>query len=160
MIVLVIEDNENKFNDISDALNRVLEYPTIMWKKSRNSGLAAIIENNVRGCDVAYDMVICDNYLPLYDDEFELRPMASNIIGRIRRNGLTDLPIIVCSSEEVDNCDYDYKIKYEPGIQLDDSFRDIFDKLNYQEFIRSAQNDNEVMTKQDAKVKNLKRKLG
>lgn len=121
MRVLIIEDNENKYKDIKESLDRVCS-PWITWCKSRNYGLATFIKCNEKGLFEPYDLVITDNIMPLYDDDSELEPFASDIVDEIRRRGFEDIPIIVCSSGEVEECDYNYFINYDPSISLDETF--------------------------------------
>ena len=69
MKILVIEDDNNKFSKIFNTLNGILNECEIIRTKSRNSGLFKIFESiktNER-----FDLIICDNYLPLLDDEIE-----------------------------------------------------------------------------------------
>ena len=68
MNILIIEDNKNKYKNLEDTLNRVVDNPSITWEKSRNNGLIAIREHNFINDNelLPFDLVICDNYLPLY----------------------------------------------------------------------------------------------
>lgn len=147
MNILIIEDNEEKYNQINDSLNRVLESPTTVWMKSRNSGLISIMIRNVERKLKPYDLIICDNYLPLYDidesDMFESEedviPYAADIVREVReRFELVDLPIIVCSSEKIDECDCNYVIRYNPRVSLDESLKAI---LSDMELYQIMQND-------------------
>ena len=114
MNILIIEDNKRKYKNIKDTLNRVADNLTITWEQSRNSGLIAVREHNFMNDNKLspFDLVICDNYLPLYDDNYETKPFGKYIVSRIREDlNLTDLPIVMCSSEDVGEFDYNYKIK-------------------------------------------------
>ena len=94
MKILVIDDNEFKFDNIKKILEKVDVEPEITWAKSRNSGLISILQHNVQDNDLApFDMLICDNYLPIYDDDWETKPFGQDIVEEVReRFGLTDLP--------------------------------------------------------------------
>ena len=116
MNILIIEDNKNKYKNLEDTLNRVVDNPSITWEQSRNSGLIAIREHNF----------INDNYLPLYDDEWEAEPFGQDIVEEVReRFELTDLPIVMCSSEDVGEFDYNYKIRYDSSVIMDEIFKTI-----------------------------------
>ena len=38
MNILIIEDNKNKYKNLEDTLNRVVDNPSKTWEQSRNSG--------------------------------------------------------------------------------------------------------------------------
>lgn len=96
MNILIIEDNGYKYKDIKESLNRIFVNPIITWKKSKTSGLYAIEKTSGL---ITYDLVICDNYLPIFDDERTLKECAFDIINEIRKNyELNNLKIIVCSA--------------------------------------------------------------
>ncbi len=133
MNILIIEDNKSKYKNLEDTLNRVVDNPSIIWEKSRNNGLVAIKEHNFINDNelVPFDMVICDNYLPIYDDEYETKPFGKYIVTRIRKVlNLTDLPIVMCSSEDVGEFDYNYKIRYDSSVIMDEIFKTIIDDIN------------------------------
>lgn len=132
MKILIIEDNEYKFNDIKKSLERVLDSPSIIWKKSKNSGLYSIKNSNVKSKFEPFDLVICDNYMPLYDNDFEIKPYANEILSEIKRWRLEDLPVIVCSSEEIKDCDCQYMIEYNFSVIMDDSFKNILEDIDLQ----------------------------
>lgn len=131
MNILVIEDNELKFKQIEDSLNRILDCPNIVCMKSRNSGLVSLLIRNVKGKLEPYDLVITDNYLPLdeiddndmFECEEEVLPFAKDIVDEIRRMGLENLPIVVCSSDDIEECDFNYRIKYNSSVSLDKIFQ-------------------------------------
>lgn len=130
MNILLIEDNLSKYLNIMEGLESNLDEVKVTWKKSRNTGLNAVIEHNIRGGEEPFDLVIVDNYLPIYEYSMKLKPYAKSIIDIIRESGLKDLKIIVCSSEEVEECDYNYKIDYSPNKSMKDEFKNIFNKMN------------------------------
>lgn len=132
MNILIIEDNKNKYKNLEDTLNRVVDNPSITWEQSRNSGLIAIREHNFINDNelLPFDLVICDNYLPLYDDEWEAEPFGQDIVEEVReRFELTDLPIVMCSSEDVGELDYNYKIRYDSSVIMDEMFKSIVDDI-------------------------------
>ncbi len=132
MNILIIEDNKRKYKDIEDTLNRVIDNPSVTWKQSRNSGLMAIREHNFINDNelLPFDLVICDNYLPLYDDDYDTKPFGKYIVSIIREDlNLTDLPIVMCSSEDVGEFDYNYKIRYDSSVIMDEMFRPIVDDI-------------------------------
>lgn len=75
-------------------------------------------------------MVICDNYLPIYDDDWEAKPFGQDIVEEVReRFELTDLPIVMCSSEDVGEFDYNYKIRYDSSVIMDEMFKSVVDDI-------------------------------
>ena len=124
MRVLIIDDSEYKYTQIKDSLDRLVS-PWITWCRSRDTGLASIIKHNIKQDFEPFDLIITDNILPIYDDEKDLKPYAKNIVDEIRRRGLEDLPIIVCSSDDIEECDYNYRIKYNASVSLDGIFQTI-----------------------------------
>ena len=132
MKILVIDDNEFKFDNIKKILEKVDVEPEITWAKSRNSGLISILQHNVQDNDLApFDMLICDNYLPIYDDDWETKPFGQDIVEEVReRFGLTDLPIVMCSSEPLEEFDYNYIINYNSSDYMDPMFKEVIDDIN------------------------------
>lgn len=89
-------------------------------------------------------MVICDNYLPLYDDEWEDEPFGQDIVEEVReRFELTDLPIVMCSSEDVGEFDYNYKIRYDSSVIMDEIFKIIIGDI----IAKKSTSNNYVLTK-------------
>lgn len=132
MNILIIEDNKSKYKNLEDTLNRVVDNPSITWEQSRNNGLVAIREHNFINDNelVPFDLVICDNYLPIYDDDWETEPFGQDIVEEVReRFGLTDLSIVMCSSEDVGEFDYNYKIRYDSSVIMDEMFKSIVDDI-------------------------------
>lgn len=86
MNILIIEDNKSKYKNLEDTLNRVVDNPSITWEQSRNSGLIAIREHNfINDNELSpFDLVICDNYLPIYDDDWEVEPFGQDIVEEVR----------------------------------------------------------------------------
>ena len=131
MKILVIDDNEFKFDNIKKILEKVDAEPEITWAKSRNSGLISILQHNVQDNDLEpFDMLICDNYLPIYDDDWETKPFGKYIVRRIRKVlNLTDLPIVMCSSEPLEEFDYNYSITYNSSVYMDPMFKEIINDI-------------------------------
>ena len=131
MKILVIDDNEFKFDNIKKILEKVDVEPEITWAKSRNSGLISILQHNVQDNDLEpFDMLICDNYLPIYDDDWETKPFGKYIVRRIRKVlNLTDLPIVMCSSEPLEEFDYNYSITYNSSVYMDPMFKEIINDI-------------------------------
>lgn len=128
MNILIIEDNGYKYKDIKESLNRIFVNPIITWKKSKTSGLYAIEKTSGL---ITYDLVICDNYLPIFDDERTLKECAFDIINEIRKNyELNNLKIIVCSAGNLEPNNYDFFIQYDSNILLDEDFLKILQKMN------------------------------
>lgn len=128
MNILIIEDNGYKYKDIKESLNRIFANPIITWKKSKTSGLYAIEKTSGL---IIYDLVICVNYLPIFDDERTLKECALDIINEIRKNyELNNLKIIVCSAGNLEPNNYDFFIQYDSNILLDEEFLKILQKMN------------------------------
>lgn len=145
MNILIIEDNKSKYKNLEDTLNRVVDNPSITWEQTRNNGLVAIKEHNFINDNelVPFDMVICDNYLPIYD-EWETEPFGQDIVEEVReRFGLTDLAIVMCSSEDVGEFDYNYKIRYDSSVIMDEVFKTIIDDIS----VKKDNSNNYVLTK-------------
>ena len=147
MNILIIEDNKCKYKNIEDTLNRVVDNPSITWKQSRNSGLMAIMEHNFINTNElsTFDMVVCDNYLPIYDDGWKTESFGQDIVEEVRKRfKLTDLPIVMCSSEDVGEFDYNYKIRYDSSVIMDGMFKSIIDDI----VAKNDNSNNHVLTKE------------
>jgi len=132
MNILIIEDNGYKYKDIKEALNKIFINPVINWEKSKTSGLYAIEKHNFKTSGlIPYDLIICDNYLPIFDDERTLKECALDIINEIKENyELNNLKIIVCSAGNLEPNNYDFFIQYDSNILLDEEFLKILQKMN------------------------------
>ncbi len=131
MKIMIIEDEEDKYNKLIEVLNKILDNPIIIRAKSRNSGLRIIKEyyqnNNY------FNLIICDNYMSLFDGDNSIIPCAYDIINYIRRFISKEVPICVCSSEEIDLSNYDYYIKYDSSLSsetYENEFKQIFSTIN------------------------------
>ena len=116
MKIMIIEDDDYKYNKLIEALNKVLDNPKITRAKSRNGGLREI--KQCYQTNDYFDLIFCDNYMPLFDDDSQIKPFASNIINYIRRTISKDLQICIYSSEEIDSYDYDFFIKFDNNLSL------------------------------------------
>lgn len=126
MKILIIDDNDYKYENIKNILEKVVDNPEIDWRKSRNSGLRTLVKHNlINKENEPYDLLITDNIMPMFDNEYKLEPFGEDIISEARRLCDENLTIVFCSSEEVEECAFDYKIKYDSRVYLDDKFRDI-----------------------------------
>ena len=137
MRILVIEDDDNKFNKIYNTLNNILNHCEILRTKSRNSGLSTFFES-IKSNE-KFDLIICDNFLPFFDDEIDLLPFASEIIDLIR-NKEENIPICVISYDKVEDCDYDYYIHYYPLMDLDKYFKDILEDMKENKIVKPKVN--------------------
>lgn len=117
MKIMIIEDEDSKYNKLIEALNKLLVNPQIIRAKSRNGGLRII--KQCYQMDDYFDLIFCDNYMPLFDDDYQIQPFASNIIYFIRRSISKDVPICIYSSDEINFEDYDYFIKYDGSLSTD-----------------------------------------
>lgn len=119
--VLIIDDEPFKAKDIEEALKRILNKPVIDTRTARNPGLIAIIEADKSGNK--YDLVISDNYMPLYDNSYELEPYGTDIMLEIERRGI-DCIKLICSSGTVADVDADYKVvRYNSSVSMDNVFK-------------------------------------
>lgn len=127
--IIIIEDEE--YNKLIEILNRILDNSEIIRAKSRNSALRIIKEYYQR--NDYFDLIICDNYMPLFDNDNRIIPCAYDIINYIRKTVSKEVPICVCSSEEIDLCNYDYYIKYDSSLSLEsyiNEYKQIFSTIN------------------------------
>lgn len=137
MRILVIEDDDNKFNKIYNTLNNILNHCEIIRTKSRNSGLSTFFESIK--LNEKFDLIICDNFLPFFDDEIDLLPFASEIIEFIK-NKEENIPICVISYDNVEDYDYDYYIHYYPLMDLDKYFKDILEDMKENKIVKPKVN--------------------
>ena len=141
MKIMIIEDEDYKYNTVIEVLNKLIDKPIIIIAKSRNSGLRMIKEyyqnNNY------FNLIICDNYMPLFDNDNRIIPCASDIINYIKRFISKEISICVFSSEEIDLCNYDYYIKYDRSISQDifeEELKQIFNIINNNKKVLSKKN--------------------
>lgn len=129
MNILIIEDDNEKYNSIKTILNNLFDNVCITLEKSRNAGLYSILQHTQKEFSEPYDLVVCDNYLPIFNDSQEISPFAMDIVYEIReRFHLLDLPIIICSSD-FDNTGDFYFIKYDSSVDLTDDFAEVINDI-------------------------------
>lgn len=126
MKILIIEDNDLKFNNISNILYKIIKDAKILREKSRNSGLLNFFESE--RSNNQFDFIICDNYMPLRDNDYIIKPYATEIVEEIRRINENKV-ICICSSEKIEECNYDYFIKYDESICMDEIFKNIINDI-------------------------------
>lgn len=131
MQILVIDDNEFKFNNIKEILEEVDVEAEITWAKSRNSGLINIMNHNFLKTELPpYDLLVCDNYLPVTDDDYRTEPLGKNIVREVRKRfRLTDFPILMCSSEPLEEFGYNYSITYDSSGYMNPMFKEVIDDV-------------------------------
>ena len=129
MKILIIDDEDYKYNVLSKALNNSFEDLELYRAKSRNSALR-LIKSNYRNNDY-FDIVFCDNYMPLFDNGFDIKPYAKEIINYIKKSISNNLPVCLYSSEIEDGVDCDFSIKFDPTLSIEsyvEKIKQIFNK--------------------------------
>lgn len=125
MTVLIVGDNEFKYAQIKKSLDNLIT-PWVVWEKSKIGGLASLLKHNVqKQFDEPFDLIIIDDDSTTFDE----KPFAKDIVDRIRKYGLKDLPIVVCSSDDTEECDCNYKVKFDSSTNLDEVFQVILDSI-------------------------------
>lgn len=124
MKVLIIEENEDRYKLIRESLHRVT-HPFITWCRTGSSGLVSIIVRNVKKSNEAFDFVILDDSLTVNTINKANSYDTRYIVDEIRKLGLDDLPIVVCSSREIEDCDYNYRVDYNLSGNMDHILRDV-----------------------------------
>ena len=129
MKILIIDDEDYKYKTILNTLNKIIENPNIVRAKSRKSALVTLINNNDN-----FNLIICDNYLPMFDNDLvNIKPLAKLIVTDIRIRLSLNTPICVCSSDEVENCNYDYFIKFDSFTSLEQQLKLIINDIEEKE---------------------------
>lgn len=135
MRVLIIEENESRYKQIKESLQRVTS-PFITWCRTGSSGLVSIKVNNVKKSSYPYDFVILDNTLTvntLYNgNSFNTR----YIVDEIRKLGLDDLPIVICSLNDIEDCDYNYQFNYNSSENMDNILKDVLRDIDAHDHIK------------------------
>ena len=100
MKILIVEDNNNKFNDIRSAFEECGEI-NITRRISRNGTLVHLA--NIEKQDQMYDLIILDMQIPTYEDDPHhiLRDGGMQVFKRIQRYHY-DVAVAFCSSEPVE----------------------------------------------------------
>lgn len=112
--ILIIEDNDYKFENIAHTVEKLCSC-VIDRAESRNSGLSKIRDSYLK--NEPYNILFCDNYLPIYDHGQEIMPRAAEIIQYIRHRGY-HLPICLCSSESIEGINANYYLHYDSSVYL------------------------------------------
>ena len=89
-----------------DDLNSVGE-TDITLTRSRNAGLREF--HGAKKDNKPFDMVITDNYLPIYDNERNTEPYAADIIREIRR---------WCDEFDIDDIDANYAVTFNSSVYM------------------------------------------
>lgn len=131
MKILIIDDDKYKSNSIKRDLEKLLDSPVIEVQRARNPGLCAIMDANKRHKSEPFDLVIVDNYMPLFEDEYDIEPYAKDILRELDRLEI-DVPAIVCSSESLGN-DWipRFIICYDISVDGTSYFRPILTELGF-----------------------------
>lgn len=113
--ILIIEDDEDKFETIFNVLESKLDNPIVYWRRTKKTGLEAL-ENK-------FDCVICSNYMLVDDNSYNLEPCAEYIANEVKEINPETI-IIVCTSDLIDNIDNaDFIIDIR---EIDDIFNEIY----------------------------------
>jgi len=128
MRILIIDDDDIKYNVIAKALTKIYPDVELFRETARNSGILAVKE--AKADNKIFDVIITDNYMPIYEDSHELKPCANRIVSSIRRILDSDIPICVCSSEEVEDCEDEYFIQFDISTDMDSKFHELFEELS------------------------------
>lgn len=91
MRILVVEDTDWKFENISEALNDIGNFD-VMHEKYRNEALEKIYENNP-----SLDCIILDMQFPYYKGGEIIRDCGIQILKRMNHRKC-NIPVIICSS--------------------------------------------------------------
>lgn len=121
MNVLIIEDEDYKYKTIASYILKLNHEANIIREKSRNSGIINILISIKK--NITYDLIIIDNYLPLFDGELDLEPFAEEIVEFIRKNYSKTIPLYVCTQNEYIPIEDELYIKYEPNKDLTNAFK-------------------------------------
>lgn len=122
MKIIIIDDERYKYENIADYIRRTGE-TNISWAKSRNSGLRQIREAYMAG--EPYDLVVCDNYMPIYDDEHNIKAYGMDIVNHLRARYDDSIFICMSSSADLPEGEYDYSITYNSSIELSSDFNEM-----------------------------------
>lgn len=94
MKILIIEDDENKYKNISKILNKHLTLEEIVIKKSYNSGLRELLK-------VEYDLILLDMSLPMHENKLsDIKPFTGiDILNQMKRYNKKTKTIVVTQFE-------------------------------------------------------------
>ena len=123
MYILIIEDENYKFEDLKKSLENLNSYINIDRRISQNGGLNAICENK-------YDLVILDMQIPLYESgEYMQMFGGRHILKRLQHKEI-DVPVCMCSSNFYDENGTFFSIRYDPIISLEEDLKEMFREYN------------------------------
>lgn len=121
MKILVIEDTDFKYQQILEYL--IMNNETnITRATSRNAGLGEMKIADMN--NDPFELVICDNFMPIYEDSHDISPQGLHIVKCIRHK-YENVFICMSSSDEMEEGDYDYSIKFSPSLDLSADFKDM-----------------------------------
>ena len=98
MKILIVEDDENKLERLSQYFSSLEIQPRLELRKSYKSGLNAIMSQE-------FDLVVLDMSLPIFDitsdeDGFEFEPFAGrDLLAEMKRRGTRTKVLIVTQFE-------------------------------------------------------------
>ncbi|ETI90860.1 MAG: Response regulator [Clostridium butyricum DORA_1] len=91
--ILIVEDDLNKCNQLKDSLQKKLDNLIIEERKSYQSGLKEIVNND-------YDLILLDMSMPTYDDGERYRAFAGrDILQQMSRRKINVKTIIITQFE-------------------------------------------------------------
>ena len=136
MKILIIEDNDLKYNSIKDYLNELGE-ENVTRKKSINGGLMELRNNLDKESKEKYDLLILDMQLPRYEDE-TYKIIATGGISIMKEIELKNWPInvVFCSSDSIEISDFEEcsqllgAVKYDSSVYLLPEFKKYVDLTN------------------------------
>lgn len=136
MKILIIEDNDLKYNSIKDYLNELGE-ENVTRKKSINGGLMELRNNFDKESKDKYNLLILDMQLPRYEDE-PYKIIETGGISIMKEIERKDWPIniIFCSSDSIEISDFEEcshllgAVKYDSSVYLLPEFKKYVDLTN------------------------------
>lgn len=127
MKIMIIEDNDFLYKKIADALNQILDTPTLYRGISRTGSMITLF--NLKKWMDQVDLVITCNYLPFDSDSYNIKPYAKEIVKIIKERIDADLKVCIYSSEDIENCNYDYFIKLNSDTSIYNSIQRVIDDM-------------------------------
>lgn len=127
--ILIIEDDEDKYENLKNYLNLNYKNIKITWKASYNSGLREILKKT-------NDLIILDMSLPIYDisvDELNSGtiPFAGIDILKQNKRFLIDIPVVVITQFETFGTALEKVTLKELKNKLEELKNDCYKKLIY-----------------------------
>ncbi|MFZ1220508.1 MAG: hypothetical protein WAO00_14535 [Chthoniobacterales bacterium] len=124
MRILIVEDDENKLERISQYLEDLPDKPYLTKRKSYKSGLKALLSQPV-------DLVILDMSLPIFEitrdeDGFEFEPFAGrDLLAEMKRKGIRTKVLVVTQFEAFGEGSDAMKLP-ELNVSLQETFPDLY----------------------------------